>query len=163
MVNIIRKTIPKMGVLVKQPEMIVKLPFNRANVQWGLLFGGYVAIYRVKYKKRQSKWWKSWKNRSERCNNFIEREKARSSYVRLMGERETEYFYDAYIFNFFYLIFYAFLQFLGCKLSDLLPQHFRGFICGSISGSVFGIAPNLQLLIVAITTLFQVNLEKTHN
>lgn len=48
LVNIIRNLIPKMGHLLKQPQIIVKIFVNRANIQWGLLFGGYVAIYRVK-------------------------------------------------------------------------------------------------------------------
>ncbi|KAG5892663.1 hypothetical protein JTB14_025457 [Gonioctena quinquepunctata] len=92
-VNIIRRLIPKMGILVKKPSNIFNILISKSNFYFGLFIGSYVGLYRVL-----------------------------TCYMTTSSKIEEKYF---------------------------------GSVAGLFCGLTYAISPNIQVLVIAITTLLQ--------
>nr|XP_023013229.1 transmembrane protein 135-like [Leptinotarsa decemlineata] len=92
-VNVIKKLLPRMGSLVKNPSNNMGIFFSESNLYFGLFIGSYVGFYRV----------------------------------------------------------------LICYLTRIsnIKKTFHGLIAGLFSGLTYAISPNLQVLVIAITTTLQ--------
>ncbi|KAJ8984653.1 hypothetical protein NQ317_009881 [Molorchus minor] len=47
LVNIVRRLLPRLGLLGKKPTEVFKILFNKTNVRFGLFIGSYVGLYRI--------------------------------------------------------------------------------------------------------------------
>ncbi|KAG5862673.1 hypothetical protein JTB14_007207 [Gonioctena quinquepunctata] len=93
-VNIIRRLVPKMGILMKKPSNIFRLLISKSNVYFGLFIGSYVGLYRV----------------------------------------------------------------LTCYMTKTFKMKEKYFssIAGLFCGLTYAVSPNIQVLVIAITTVLQI-------